>query len=1107
MDLLFKDIHSRSNGNTGTKSLNGNDEVTSEFLSSLQLATLTTHTKAVNIVRWSKDGKYLASAGDDNYICIHSLSSASSSFHSGSLMGGTKNIENWIRSFTLIGHTLDILSLDWSVSGLLASGSVDNRILLWNIHSNIETTSKMVSPYQILSGHQSFVKGISFDPIGKYLISCDSSNQVIVWTSEGQDNNNSLFSSFSSSANSSSQPIFSLSRVLSEPLKGGTENSLFKRMHWSIDGTSLCLSSAMKSGKPIGMVLSRNDWSNIADLVGHKTNTLSTRFCPHLIQTTTSASSSSIANIVALGDQDGMLSLWSTHTQRALFVFSELFSEAITDISWYQPPPPPPSSQSNTENNSTAQLFLSCCSLSGEILFVSFDEEMEIGKPLTDETLLNDYYLSLYGKTRQEIFGTSCSSFATNVLEGTDSLSLRLNEKDLNNNSNNNRRNDLLVTNPLVLQYLSSNDKNKSSKQNTNKNNQNDKENEEIIPSQSSSSSLFPVVQTISVDQKKKEKKRIQPNISDNNVNPSIGSTITSTTILAPSTNSSAQIPVAVSSSSSSSAPLTVNPSLVSRMNGTVSSSLSSTISAAPPTTSNSLPQQQSSSSINNIPFNPQSVSHTSSSSIVLQKQRVVINQQGKKRIRPMIESEDQQENDENEEVNSVFLRDGEEGTLESLSSKKRLRFNDSDLVSAGNNSNRIISSRSNGSTATTVAVPNSNSVATIAVNSLTIHCHANNNLQDEISFHSFVHSFNQQLVSQPTGSSSKTISVSIESNSRGKYASSSSSSVGVLSLEAMNKPDLLRQISRHQVNQMIKLSLLQLDDEKNNDDRHGNNNNVMNGLPKEEKVVWSSLLSGNINCVKAVEWCSSPGNDSFLSVIPSNTMTTTRTTEGIVLIGSQDGSLSLVDLSTGMTLVSSMILGSAIVFLDALLLLNDDDEENNEDEEQQKTSEKIRFLAMTSNGKIFVYDLFRNQPDKNNNRKRKSNNMKKKRKMIEVVCQTDIQSIVLSLRAASQQEEHNSSHSSRGTSSSSSHHHQQSQQSTGQKELEILIESCSLNPNNGHPVIRVRSRSSSSSSSFSQSRPSSSAESVLSDCSIYQFHFDFSSWQRIYHSKYFLSK
>jgi WD40 repeat protein len=1098
MDLLFKDIHSRSNGNTDPRSLNGNDEVTSEFLSSLQLATLTTHTKAVNIVRWSKDGKYLASAGDDNYICIHSLSSTSSSFHSGSLMGGTKNIENWIRSFTLIGHTLDILSLDWSVSGLLASGSVDNRILLWNIHSNIETTSKMVSPYQILSGHQSFVKGISFDPIGKYLISCDSSNQVIVWTSEGQDNNNILFSSFSSSTNSSSQPIFSLSRVLSEPLKGGTENSLFKRMHWSIDGTSLCLSSAMKSGKPIGMVLSRNDWTNIADLVGHKTNTLSTRFCPHLIQTTTSASSSSsIANIVALGDQDGMLSLWSTHTQRALFVFSELFSEAITDISWYQPPPPFPSSHSNTGNNSTAQLFLSCCSLSGEILFVSFDEEMEIGKPLTDETLLNDYYLSLYGKTRQEIFGTSCSSFVTNVVERMDSLSLRMTEKE--QLSNNNRRNDLLVTNPLVLQYLSSNDKNKSSKQNNNKNNQNDTKNEENIPSQSSSSSLVPVVQT--VDQRKKEKKRIQPNTSDNNVNPSIGTTTTSTTILTPSINSSAQIPVSVSSSSSSSVPLTVNPSLVSRMNGTISSSNSSTISVAPPTTSNHLPQQQSSSSINNIPFNPQSVSHTSSSSIVLQKQRVVINQQGKKRIRPMIESEEQQENDENEEVNSIFLREGEEGTLESLSSKKRLRFNDSDLVSANINSNRIISSRSNGSTATNVAVPSNNSVATVAVNSLTIHCHANNNLQDEISFHSFVHSFNQQLVSQSTGSSSKPISVSIETNKRGKHVSSSSS-VGVLSLEAMNKPDLLRQISRHQVNQMIKLSLLRL-----GDDRHGNNNSLMDGLPREEKVIWSSLLSGNINCVKAVEWSSSPRNDSFLSVISSNAMTATRTTEGIVFVGSQDGSISLIDLSTGMTVVSSMILGSAIVFLDALLLLeeNDDDEENGDEEAQQKASEKIRFLAMTSNGKIFVYDLFRNQPDKNSNLKRKSNNMKK-RKMIEMVCQADVQSIVLSLRAASQQEEHHSSHSSRGTSSSSSHH-QQSQRSTAQKELEIIIESCSLNPNNGHPILRVKSRSSSSSSSFSPSRSSSSAESILSDCSIYQFHFDYSNWQRIYHSKYFLSK
>ena len=66
--------------------------------SSLLLATLTTHTKAVNVVRWSKDGKYLASGSADNYISLHMLQS-SPGYASG-FGQKHKNLENWIRCYT-----------------------------------------------------------------------------------------------------------------------------------------------------------------------------------------------------------------------------------------------------------------------------------------------------------------------------------------------------------------------------------------------------------------------------------------------------------------------------------------------------------------------------------------------------------------------------------------------------------------------------------------------------------------------------------------------------------------------------------------------------------------------------------------------------------------------------------------------------------------------------------------------------------------------------------------------------------------------------------------------------------------------------------------------
>lgn len=78
------------------------------------LATIATHTKSVNIVRWSKDGIYLASGSDDNYILIHKYTPGMISNQSfGSNQQKVKNKESWSRCYTLQGHSMDILDLDW----------------------------------------------------------------------------------------------------------------------------------------------------------------------------------------------------------------------------------------------------------------------------------------------------------------------------------------------------------------------------------------------------------------------------------------------------------------------------------------------------------------------------------------------------------------------------------------------------------------------------------------------------------------------------------------------------------------------------------------------------------------------------------------------------------------------------------------------------------------------------------------------------------------------------------------------------------------------------------------------------------------------------------
>ena len=132
-----------------------NSSSSDSLLDDALLAILSTHTKSVNIVRWSPDGVFLASGSDDNYVLVHrhtpGMVSNQSSFgmmhsSSSSSLSSNKqfvNKESWSRCYTLQGHTMDVLDLDWQrlmpvdhhQSYTLASASIDNLIIIWTISS------------------------------------------------------------------------------------------------------------------------------------------------------------------------------------------------------------------------------------------------------------------------------------------------------------------------------------------------------------------------------------------------------------------------------------------------------------------------------------------------------------------------------------------------------------------------------------------------------------------------------------------------------------------------------------------------------------------------------------------------------------------------------------------------------------------------------------------------------------------------------------------------------------------------------------------------------------------------------------------------------------
>ena len=60
---------------------------------------------------------------------------------------------------------LDILDIAWSPDdSLLATGSIDNSIIIWDAKNFPES-------HYIIKGHVGLVKGVVFDPVGKYLAS------------------------------------------------------------------------------------------------------------------------------------------------------------------------------------------------------------------------------------------------------------------------------------------------------------------------------------------------------------------------------------------------------------------------------------------------------------------------------------------------------------------------------------------------------------------------------------------------------------------------------------------------------------------------------------------------------------------------------------------------------------------------------------------------------------------------------------------------------------------------------------------------------------------------------------------------------------------------
>ena len=127
-----------------------------------RLKTLEGESSYVESICWSPDGKYLASGYDDGCICVFAL-------------------ENGEEICYLDEHSEEVKSISWSPDGrYLASSSFERNGNIWEGKIIIWDTNGY-KIFKNLDGHTEGINSVSWSPDGKYLASSSFDNTVVIW--------------------------------------------------------------------------------------------------------------------------------------------------------------------------------------------------------------------------------------------------------------------------------------------------------------------------------------------------------------------------------------------------------------------------------------------------------------------------------------------------------------------------------------------------------------------------------------------------------------------------------------------------------------------------------------------------------------------------------------------------------------------------------------------------------------------------------------------------------------------------------------------------------------------------------------------------------------
>lgn len=283
-----------------------------------QLCSMSTHSGAVTVVRFSPNGRYLASGSDDRVVLIWELDETRiprKEFGSQT----EADTEAWVARKRLIGHDNDVQDLAWSPDGnLLVTVGLDSSIIIWS-GSTFEKLKRF-------DAHQSHVKGITFDPANKYFATASDDRTVRIIRYH---------------QTTGSDMTFSIEATISMPFVGSPLSTYFRRCSWSPDGNHIAASNATNGPVATVAIINRGTWDSDISLIGHDAPCEVASFCPRMFwpagaepSDNTNPDESTMISVIATAAQDKTLAIWNTTNPRPLVVARNIANKAITDIAW-----------------------------------------------------------------------------------------------------------------------------------------------------------------------------------------------------------------------------------------------------------------------------------------------------------------------------------------------------------------------------------------------------------------------------------------------------------------------------------------------------------------------------------------------------------------------------------------------------------------------------------------------------------------------------------------------------------------------------------------------------------------------------------------------------